>query len=81
MTLHLVQPVRHSNGDCNHAASRIVTRPCRNGTNHWVRQCQICGAALGPWIKQNYLAPADMPRWNEALPRQWRDRGQLRLPL
>ena len=57
----------------------IVVRACRNGSTHWVRQCQVCGAALGPWIKQTHLAPADMPRWNEVLPRQWRDRGQLRL--
>ena len=84
MALHLVQPARCSNGgtptdDCNHTASQIVSRPCRNGTSHWVRQCQICGDALGLWIKQNPLAPRDMPEWDEELQRLWRDRNQPRL--
>jgi hypothetical protein len=86
MTLHLVHPARCSNGGaptgkCSHPKDLIVARTFRNGSTHWVRQCQTCGDPLGQWIKQSHLAPADMPRWNEELKRQRRDRGQLRLPL
>ena len=65
--------------ECSHSNSLIVSRPCRNGTSHWVRQCQTCGSALGPWIKQNHLAPADMPQWNTDLQRRWHKRNQMEL--
>jgi hypothetical protein len=65
--------------DCSHPNAPIVTRTFRNGTNHWVRQCQTCGTALGPWIKQSRLAPREMPKWDEKLRRQWRDHNQPRL--
>jgi hypothetical protein len=88
MTLYLIRPVRCSNGgarqggqtgECSHPKDSIVTRTFSNNSLHWVRQCQVCGDALGPWIKQGPLAPREMPKWNEELQRQWRDRNQPRL--